>query len=107
QHRTFIQAAASAGVRHVAYTSFLGAAEHSTFTLARDHWATEGMLRASGLAFTFLRDSLYLDFLPLLAGADGVIRGPAAHGVVAAVARADIARVAAQVLLSPEAHAGE
>jgi uncharacterized protein YbjT (DUF2867 family) len=77
QHRTFVDAAAAAGVRHVVYTSFLGAAPDATFTLARDHWATEEHLRASGMAFTFLRDSLYLDFLPALAGPDGVIRGPA------------------------------
>ena len=38
--------------------------------------------------YTFLRDNFYLDFLPLLAGEDGVIRGPAGDGVVAAVARA-------------------
>jgi len=77
QHRAFVDEAAGAGVRHVVYTSFLGAAQDATFTLARDHWATEEHLRASGMAWTFLRDSLYLDFLPDLAGPDGVIRGPA------------------------------
>lgn len=106
QHRTFIDAAAAAGVRHVVYTSFLGAAPDATFTLARDHWATEQHLRASGMAFTFLRDSFYLDFLPDLVGADGVIRGPAGQGRVGAVAREDVARVAATVLLAPDEHAG-
>jgi NAD(P)H dehydrogenase (quinone) len=106
QHRTFLDAAAAAGVRHVVYTSFLGAAPDATFTLARDHWATEEHVRASGMAFTFLRDSLYLDFLPALAGPDGVIRGPAGDGRVGAVARADVARVAAAVLTEPAAHAG-
>ncbi|KQS98373.1 SDR family oxidoreductase [Cellulomonas sp. Leaf395] len=106
QHRTFVDAAADAGVRHVVYTSFLGAAPDATFTLARDHWATEEHLRASGMAFTFLRDSLYLDFLPLLAGEDGAIRGPAGDGRVGAVARADVARTAAVVLADPGAHAG-
>lgn len=106
QHRTFIDAAARAGVQHVVYTSFLGAAPDATFTLARDHGATEEYLRASGMAWTFLRDSFYLDFLPALAGQDGVIRGPAADGRVGAVARADVARVAARVLREPDAHAG-
>jgi uncharacterized protein YbjT (DUF2867 family) len=106
QHRTFVDAAARAGVRHVVYTSFLGAAPDATFTLARDHWATENRIRACGMAFTFLRDSLYLDFLPMLAGDDGVIRGPAGVGRVGAVARADVARVAAAVLADPGAHAG-
>ncbi len=106
QHRSFIDAAADAGVDHVVYTSFLGAAPDATFTLARDHWATEEHLRASGMAFTFLRDSFYLDFLPDLVGDDGVIRGPAADGRVAAVTRADIARSAVAVLTDPRANAG-
>lgn len=106
QHRAFVDAAAAAGVQHVVYTSFAGAAPDCTFTLGRDHWATEEHLRASGMAFTFLRDSLYLDFLPDLVGEDGVIRGPAGEGRVAAVTRADIARSAVAVLTDPAAHAG-
>lgn len=106
QHRTFIDAAAAAGVRHVVYTSLLGAAPDATFTLARDHWATEEHLRASGMSWTFLRDSFYLDFLPTLAGDDGVIRGPAGDGRVGAVARIDVARSAAAVLSRPDFHAG-
>jgi uncharacterized protein YbjT (DUF2867 family) len=77
QHRTFIDAAAAAGVGHLVYISFAGAAPDATFTLARDHWATEQHIRASGIPFTFLRDNLYADFLPQMVGADGVIRGPA------------------------------
>ena len=106
QHRTFIDAAAAAGVQHVVYTSFLGAAEDCTFTLGRDHWATEEHLRASGMASTFLRDAFYLDFLPDLVGEDGVIRGPAGEGRVAAVTRADIARSAVAVLTDPAPYAG-
>jgi uncharacterized protein YbjT (DUF2867 family) len=106
QHRTFIDAAAAAGVKHVVYTSFLGAAPDATFTLARDHWATEEHLRASGMSWTFLRDSFYLDFLPTLAGDDGVIRGPGGDGRVGAVARSDVARSAAAVLADPDRHAG-
>lgn len=107
QHRTFIDAAAEAGVRHIVYTSFLGAAPDATFTLARDHWVTEEHIRASGLAFTFLRDSFYLDFLPALAGEDGVIRGPAGDGLVGAVARSDIAAVAVSVLQDLDSHVGQ
>lgn len=106
RHRTAVAAAAEAGVRHVVYTSFLGAAPDCTFTLGRDHWATEQHVRDAGLDFTFLRDGLYLDFLPYLAGDDGVIRGPAGDGRVAGVAREDIARVAVEVLLDPDAHRG-
>lgn len=106
QHLAFVDAAARAGVEHVVYTSFYGAAPEATFTLARDHWRTEQAIRGSGMGFTFLRDNLYLDFLPDMVGADGVIRGPAADGRVAAVTRADIARAAVAVLCDPAAHAG-
>jgi uncharacterized protein YbjT (DUF2867 family) len=105
QHRAFVAAAAAAGVRHIVYTSFQGAAPDCTFTLGRDHWATEEAIRETGLAFTFLRDSFYADFLPLMAQ-DGVIRGPAGAGRVAAVARDDVAAVAGVVLADPDAHAG-
>ncbi|MCC2591893.1 SDR family oxidoreductase [Tessaracoccus sp. OS52] len=105
QHSTFIDAAARAGVEHLVYISFVGAgAAASTFTLVRDHHATEGHIRGSGMRFTFLRDNMYADFLPMLAGDDGVIRGPAGNGRIAAVAQDDIADVAVEVLLHPERH---
>jgi NAD(P)H dehydrogenase (quinone) len=106
QHLTFVDAAADAGVEHLVYVSFLGAAPDSTFTLARDHWVTEEHIRARGLRATFLRDSLYADFLPFLTGEDGVIRGPAGDGRVAAVAQDDIADAAVAVLREPAAHVG-
>jgi uncharacterized protein YbjT (DUF2867 family) len=106
QHRTFIDAAVAAGVGRIVYLSFYGAAPDATFTLARDHWATEEHIRASGMRYTFIRDNLYSDFLPLMVGEDGVIRGPAGDGRVAAVAQDDIAEVAATVLRRPEAYEG-
>ena len=104
QHRTFVDAAVDAGVEHIVYTSFYGAAADCTFTLGRDHWATEEHIKAAGLSYTFLRDNFYLDVLPLFAGREGVLRGPAGEGRVSAVARADIARVAVAVLRDPPAH---
>lgn len=104
QHCTFVDAAADAGVEHVVYTSFFGAARGCTFTLGRDHFATEEHIRGRGLMFTFLRDNFYLDFLPLTVGDDGVIRGPAGDGRVSAVARSDVAEVAALVVAAPALH---
>src|SRR5690606_19164450 len=101
QHRTAIDAAARAGVGHVVYTSFLGASDDAGFTLARDHGATEEMLRGSGLAWTFLRDSFYADVLLDFAGPDRVIRGPGGTGRCAFVARRDVAEVAARILRDP------
>ncbi|KTR53843.1 NmrA family NAD(P)-binding protein [Curtobacterium oceanosedimentum] len=104
QHRAFVAAAVEAGVGHVVYTSFVGAAPDATFTLGRDHWATERAIEETPMAHTFLRDSFYLDFVEDLVGEDGVIRGPAGVGAMAAVARADVARVATEVLLHPADH---
>ncbi|MEJ2856883.1 MULTISPECIES: SDR family oxidoreductase [unclassified Saccharothrix] len=104
QHRTFVDAAVDAGVRHLVYTSFYGAAADATFTLARDHYATESYIRTTGLGHTFLRDNLYADFTPFMVGEDGVIRGPAGHGKAALVALDDIADAATAVLLDPHAH---
>ncbi len=104
QHLAFVAAAADAGVQHVVYTSFYGASPTCTFTLGRDHHATEEALRGSVPSWTFLRDNLYADFLPLLAGEDGAIRGPAGDGRLSAVAIEDVADVATAVLQDPGAH---
>ena len=117
-HTAAIDSAVAAGVRRIVYVSFLGAAADATFTFARDHWHTEEHLRRSGLPHTILRDSLYLDVLPYFATLaseatgsvatlaseasgsverDGVLRGPAGDGRVAAVARDDVADVAVAV----------
>ena len=107
QHRTFVDAAAHAGVGHLVYVSFFGASPTATFTLARDHWATEEHIKRSGMAYTFLRDNVYADLLPVLAGEEGVLRGPAGQGRVTVVAQDDIAEVAAIVLRNPEGHLGQ
>ncbi|MDX3579440.1 SDR family oxidoreductase [Streptomyces sp. FL07-04A] len=106
QHKAFVDAAAAAGVRHLVYLSFYGAAPDAAFTLARDHFHTEQHIRASGLAHTFLRDNLYAEFVPDLVGEDGVIRGPAGQGRAAFVGQDDIADAAAAVLSRPDDHAG-
>ncbi len=103
EHRTVIDAAVAAGVGHIVYTSFLGADPFATFMLARDHDATETMLRESGIPFTFLRDSFYADVLPDFAGEERVIRGPGGTGRCAYVARRDVAEVAAAVMVNPSA----
>ena len=104
QHRTAVDAAVAAGVPRLVYLSFLNAAPDATFTLARDHWATEQHVRASGLEWTFLRMNLYMDFIPAMA-VDGVIRGPAGDGRLSAILRDDVAAAAAAVLTS-DGHTG-
>jgi NAD(P)H dehydrogenase (quinone) len=98
QHLTAVDAAVGAGVRRIVYLSFLAAAPDATFTLARQHDATEAHIRASGVRFTFLRNSLYADFVPFFTSAEGVIQGPAGDGRVAWVTRDDIADVVVAAL---------
>ena len=105
QHITAVDAAVAAGVRRIVYLSFVDATPDSTFTLGRDHWATEEHIRATGLPFTFPRMNLYMDFIPSMVGADGVIRGPAGDGRLAAILRDDVA-AAAIALLTSDGHDG-
>jgi len=106
EHFAFVDAAKAAGVKHIVYTSFVGASPDCTFTLGRDHYATEQRIIASGMDYTFLRDNFYADFMPMMMGEDGVIRGPAGDGRAAIVTRGDVARVATTVLTDVSAHRG-
>jgi uncharacterized protein YbjT (DUF2867 family) len=105
-HRKAIEGARLAGVERIVYTSFMGAAPNATFPFARDHCATELAVREAGISLTSMRNSLYADVAPWFVGADGVIRAPAGHGRVAWVARADVARLAAVLLVEP-GHEGQ
>jgi uncharacterized protein YbjT (DUF2867 family) len=107
EHKSAVDAAKEAGVERIVYLSFFGAAPECTFTFGRDHWYTEQYIRGSGLRFTFLRDNMYLEMIPRLAGADGVIRGPAGDGRVAAVSYDDIAAAAVVVLEGGREHDGK
>jgi uncharacterized protein YbjT (DUF2867 family) len=101
-HRSVVEAAATAGVGKIVYTSFIGAAPDSTFTLGRQHHATEQMILDAGIPYVFLRNNLYTDFVPYFAGKDGVIRGPAGDGRLGWVTRDDIAESAATALTTTE-----
>lgn len=105
QQKLFVDEAAEAGVKHIVYTSFQGAAPDSTFVLARDHYHTEEHIKAtSSMSWTFLRDNFYIDFLSDMVGKDNVIRGPAGDGLFAPVAKDDVAAVAAAILQAPGKH---
>ena len=99
-HGGAIDAAVHAGVERIVYLSFVNTRPDGTFTFGRDHFATEQLVRATGVPFTFVRMSWYMDFLPSMAGTDGVIRGPAGDGRVGAVLRDDLADVVSVTLTS-------
>jgi NAD(P)H dehydrogenase (quinone) len=98
QHVALVAAAAAVGVQHIVYLSFISAAEDATFILAREHFLTEEYIRSTGVPFTFLRQSLYMDNAAAHASDDGIIRGPAGEGRVSWVARDDVADVAVATL---------
>ncbi|SDT82252.1 NAD(P)H dehydrogenase (quinone) [Streptomyces sp. TLI_053] len=107
RHRAAIEAAERAGVEHVVYTSLSGDGDHLPYALA--HRWTERRLRESAtLRWTVLRNGLYAELLAVLArpDADGVITAPLGDGRLAAVAREDLAEIAAKVAAAPAEHAG-
>jgi NAD(P)H dehydrogenase (quinone) len=103
QHFSAVDAAAAAGVQRIVYTSFVGAERPKpTFTLVRHHGLTEERIASTGVAHTFLRHSMYADFVPFFATpteGGAVIAAPAGDGPVGFVSRDDLAEVAAGVLL--------
>ncbi|MBB3525038.1 MULTISPECIES: SDR family oxidoreductase [Rhizobium] len=60
QHKAAVAAAAKAGVKHIAYTS-MPAPDDSLVTFAPDHLGSENAIKASGLAYTIIRDAWYHD----------------------------------------------
>ncbi|MCW2701784.1 MAG: NmrA family protein [Blastococcus sp.] len=102
QHADAVDAAVAAGVHRIVYTSFLGARHDAVFTLVRQHAATEDRIGDSGVRHTFLRHSMYADFVPFFATVEdgrAVIAAPAGDGRTSFVSRDDLADVGAAVLL--------
>ena len=102
QHFAAVDAAVAAGVQRIVYTSFLGAKDDAVFTLVRQHAATEDRIRQSEVRATFLRHSMYADFVPFFATREdgrAVIAAPAGEGRTSFVSRDDLADVGAAVLL--------
>ncbi|EJB8473118.1 SDR family oxidoreductase [Citrobacter freundii] len=108
QHRNVINAAKSARVKFITYTSLLHA-DTSPLGLADEHVATEKMLAESGLDYALLRNGWYSENYLASAPAaleHGVFIGAAGDGKIAAATRADYAAAAARVI-SEEGHAGK
>ena len=99
-----IDAAKAAGVTHIAYTSYVGITRGDVQGRAADHQQTEDLLRASGVAWTMLRNSIYMDGLLGQAArmiADGRAVIPPNESTIGYVTRADCAAAAAAVLTTP------
>ena len=104
-----IEAARAAGVRHILYTSMLAPVPANPAIIAPSHWATEEHLRNSGTDYTILRAGFYADFQVFEAAAalaSGTLVHNRGDGRCAYLARDDIARAAAAVLVGG-GHEGE
>ncbi|MDG3575830.1 SDR family oxidoreductase [Rhizobium sp. YJ-22] len=103
QHKTAIAAAVKAGVKHLFYTS-MPKPDDSLVSFAPDHLGTEEAVKASGLAYTILRDAWYHDnLLHSLPHnlSTGTWYSASGDGRIATIARDDCARAIAAALASP------
>lgn len=101
QHRAVIEAAKKAGVRRIVYTSLLHADTTPIRILADEHLATENDLKASGIAYTILRNGWYTEnYTASVPGAvkGGAFLGAAGEAKISSATRADYAEAAATVL---------
>ena len=100
QHPSVLDAAKSAGVTLLAYTSELHA-DTSPLKLAAAHKQTEENIRDSGLPFVFLRNGWYFENQTMMLGPaiqHGAMLGCAGEGRFASAAIADYAAAAVAVL---------
>ena len=102
QHRNVIDAAKRAGVKLLAYTSRIVKNQDPSNPLMADHFATEEVLLNSGLTYALLRNSLYMDVIPLFVGGDNVfetgIHLPAGDGKVSFALRSELGEATANLL---------
>ncbi len=105
QHRNAVSAAKKAGVKHIVYTSMPNP-DKSLVTFAPDHLGTEEAIKASGVAYTILRNSWYHDNY-LMSMPHNLQVGKwytsVGAGKITTISRDDCARAAAGALANPPA----
>jgi len=103
-HQHAIDAAIAAGVKQIAYTSWVALSGGDPSGIGADHHATEEILKKSRVHWTLLRNSIYQDVLVGQAAkmvADGRAVVPANEVKLGYVTRDDCAAAAAAVLSTP------
>ncbi len=105
QHKTAVAAATKAGVKHILYTSMPNP-DKSLVSFAPDHLGTEEAIKATGIAYTILRNAWYDDNY-LMSMPHNLETGTwyTAYGAgkVSNISRDDCARAAAAALANPPA----
>jgi len=104
QHKNVVDAAKKAGVKHILYTSvsIKDLPNCATKVIMESHFQTEDYIKESGLKYTFLRNSLYTDMIPVYVGEKVFETGiifPAGNGKVAYALRREMGEATANVLL--------
>lgn len=102
-HKAGFDAAVKAGVKHIVYTSFIGADKGAT-PLNAEHLQSENYLKASGAKWTILRNGFYADLnlsAAIAMAKTGSTKAPVNEQKSAPVTRADCAAAAAGALLNP------
>lgn len=104
QHENIVKAARQASVQHIIYTSFDRKDDREDSPIAmitNTHILTEKMIIESGLKYTFMRNALYAEGLPMFLGKDVLEKGihlPAGDGKVPFASRTDMAEAAANII---------
>lgn len=104
QHDNIINAAVKMKVPHIIYTSFERKNDETNSPvgfITRTHIQTERKIRETGIPYTFLRNALYAEGLPMLLGEkvrENGIYLPAGNGRVPFASIADLAEATANVV---------
>jgi NAD(P)H dehydrogenase (quinone) len=107
QQENAVKAAKEAGVKHIIYTSFIRKNETDSSPISfvgKTHVETEKMIKASGIPYTIMLNTMYSDMLPIFLGEkvlDAGIFFPAGDGKAAFTTRLDMAEAAANILTTP------
>lgn len=104
QQKRVVDAAVAAGVGHILYTglSIRDIESSGVRELMRSHFETEAHIEASGVPFTFLRNTMYAEAIPIIIGPQATEHGihlPGGTGRVPYASRAEMGEAAANVLL--------
>ena len=105
-----VAAAKAAGVRHIVRSSGAGADAASPAAITKVHGEIDALVRNSGIPFTLLLPTSFMQNLVNFYGAairDGALYAPRGDGAMAVIDVRDIADVAVEVLTHPAAHAGQ
>jgi len=105
-HENVIRAAKATGVGRIVYTSATRKREDGTSAIAfllNSVLQTESLIRSGGFAYTFLRNALYADVLPMFLGTDVLSTGvflSGGNGRANYATRQDLGEASANVLTS-------